>query len=236
MEILTSENVWAHFQFAINLSKNANIWNLHGWFLASNVLRSEFSDEIAHVIVEKLITVLTCLSFLECRIECWDISAVKFTQVTNRCILGKMGVSRTHPGFLTVLAKMQTCVLGQYLGHKRWRFTRTQGHKYRQEHRLRKALRLAACTFTVLAGVAAGAVWKVWLQDDSTSTDSFEYFISRFCFSIIFRSVRAGFGATSGHRMWWRARSLHSDALFNLSPLRTLYSFRRNHKIKCTQT
>ena len=53
MEILTSENVWAHFRFAINFRKNANIWNLHSWFLASNVLRSEFSDEIAYEIVEK---------------------------------------------------------------------------------------------------------------------------------------------------------------------------------------
>jgi len=65
-------------------------------------------------------------SFRECRNELWDISAVKFTQVTNRWILGKMGVSRTHLGFLTVLAKMQTCVLGQY-------FTSPQENKYRQE-------------------------------------------------------------------------------------------------------
>jgi len=32
----------------------------------------------------------------------------KSTQVTPRCILGKMGRARTHPGFLTVLASMCT--------------------------------------------------------------------------------------------------------------------------------
>ena len=37
-----------------------------------------------------------------------------------------MDLSRTLPRIVTVLGKIQTCVLGQRLGHKRWRFTRTQ--------------------------------------------------------------------------------------------------------------
>lgn len=124
VELLNSENARVHFRFATRFRKSVYLWKLHSWFLAQKVIRSEICDEKTYEKCKKKPPTTT-----DCCPLCFhsssgfpndfrDICAAKFTQVTNQCILSRTGESRTLPGVVTVLVKMQTCVSGQYLGNK----------------------------------------------------------------------------------------------------------------------